>query len=172
MIPLNVVTEHSSKCHNCGGCCELIPLNLSPEELERQIEINPLSDNARVARMLRGRYLGMSVMNDERHNSHLYGPCPNLVYFDGDGGAKVGVCAIHDCRPHMCSGFPDYGRPVGPNVAYIQGCGYNRDAMHGFDIDDARAVAEGRLAPSLIRFYFSHSAYERPDDCEEEALLV
>ncbi|MDE2106312.1 MAG: hypothetical protein KGL39_54330 [Patescibacteria group bacterium] len=155
----------------------MIPLNLSPEELERQIEINPLGDNARVARMLRGRYLGMSVMNDERHNRHLYGPCPNLVYSDGEGGEKVGICAIHDCRPRMCSDFPDYGRPVGPNPAYIQGCGYNRDIAAGFDADDVRAVASGQLAPSLLRFHFPLSAYEQisadcEDDCEDKVVVA
>jgi Fe-S-cluster containining protein len=152
-------------CIRTGMCCETILLLQSPREL-REAYQEAMRESRRLPRMpgqqkspigswedihliypmlagkCRGKYRWPSG-----NLQFVYGPCKNLttekVKFMKDGlehERTVAACSIHEDRPSLCSGYPDYGRftPVqmGPDAkprshGYMKGCGYNADPNEG-----------------------------------------
>lgn len=167
------VNASESPCHRCGMCCRAIPLALAPHEFKVQAEANgPDSNKGRVFAMLGDRYIGPVEFitnngeRDYRETRHLYGPCPNLI----EVGAES-LCAIHDAKPEMCSGYPYYGEPEWKrlvNHVEFKGCGYNRDPDVGFTVDDmVNAARDGTvLDRGVVEWQAPPPEYE-PCEAEE-----
>lgn len=157
--PMNLelpVVNPAQTCHQCGGCCEFIPMNQSPAQLHGLVTRGAEEQSwqwyeaRQIARMLEGRCLG-SITFPNGEKRYAYGPCRNLVKTD-----QGGICAIHDIKPSMCHTYPfyvqrrhslgvdhgveDFFPPLMDNPGYIRGCGYNLNPDEAYSVDELRAM--------------------------------
>lgn len=136
-------------CMRTGMCCETILLSHSPRTLRESYErwFGKRSDEGTkfdhiylIYPMLLNRCRGKFI-TENGHFRYVYGPCRNLDH-DAQG---LPTCAIHDNRPSLCRGYPDYDKGTelkmgvsAGNPGYMRGCGYNEDPKVGLSASEMK----------------------------------
>lgn len=138
--------DRPQECLQCGHCCRIILLGLSPRDLRAEYDRwlcssaplkggETVSDIHLIYPMLVGTCRGVWVHPDTKERRYVYGPCRHL----GRKGKKA-ICRIHGIRGGICRNYPYYrqfrqleiaAQALGPNPGYIRGCGYNASKKDG-----------------------------------------
>ena len=169
--------QNAPACLRTGFCCEQILMTYSPKMLRESYEawlptigfmgprfgsVTTYEDIHLIYPMLQGRCRGKAKLADGSYR-FVYGPCKNLEYkeipLDSEIGGPVkrgASCSIHEHRPKLCRGYPDYhyqapiqmGNNQQPrNPGYMKGCGFNDDKTVGYTADD---FAPAKLEPLTL----------------------
>lgn len=99
---VQIVSENSLKCGMCGQCCRKIHLGR---------DLRWYSDTDTMFFKRHWHFIGMS---DQIDGGFIYNGNSFYVY-SCDYVTDDNKCSIHKYNPHVCSGYPFYGKDITVN---------------------------------------------------------
>lgn len=114
-------------CNQCGMCCKTIVLDFTIDDLKTKggddakfiiDNWKPISTNEAITI---NPFMKHWIKRYVKHNApyHFY----TCTLLDTKNG-----CTIHNQnKPHICTGFPFYNRPVKKTLLYSPNCGYFKE---------------------------------------------
>lgn len=106
--------EPQAKCNMCGKCCEVIALPIPPEHLDpasgmRYVDSKFMFENFVPVDAETARSINPHIIIE---SEELLNGTEQYFYTCKQYDKENKLCMAHEQRPHVCSGFPWYNKPI------------------------------------------------------------